>query len=61
VQQEDALETQETCTQYNMLKLARSLFMWTGDVAYSDYYERALLNGILGVSRLPQSMLPHVS
>ncbi|PNH12698.1 hypothetical protein TSOC_000340, partial [Tetrabaena socialis] len=50
--QKDAVETQETCTQYNILKIARSLFRWTGDVAYADFYERALLNGILGTARL---------
>ncbi|GFH06971.1 ShKT domain-containing protein, partial [Haematococcus lacustris] len=52
LQPEHSLETHEICTQYNVLKIARALFMWTGDVRYSDFYERALLNGILGVSRL---------
>ena len=28
MQKEDSLETQEICTQYNALKLARSLFRW---------------------------------
>ncbi|KAG2499166.1 hypothetical protein HYH03_002747 [Edaphochlamys debaryana] len=56
--QKDALETQETCTQYNMLKIARSLFRWTGEVKYADYYERALLNGILGTARLPAEDWP---
>jgi DUF1680 family protein len=41
-------ETQEDCTTYNMLKLTRHVFGWTGDPACADYYERALLNGILG-------------
>jgi DUF1680 family protein len=40
--------TQECCVTYNMLKLTRQLFTWTGDPAYADYYERALWNGILG-------------
>ena len=40
--------TQECCCTYNMLKLTRQLFSWTADAAYADYYERALLNGILG-------------
>jgi len=48
----DAMETQEICTQYNVLKIARSLFRWTGDVRLADFYERALVNGILGVTRL---------
>ena len=40
--------TGETCCTYNMLKLSRHLFCWTGDVKISDYYERALYNHILG-------------
>ncbi|KDD72598.1 hypothetical protein H632_c3143p0, partial [Helicosporidium sp. ATCC 50920] len=42
---------QETCTVYNTLKVVRSLFRWTGSADYADYYERSLLNGILGVQR----------
>ena len=38
----------ETCKTHNMLKLTRHLLEWTGNAAYGDYYERALLNGILG-------------
>ena len=49
LQREDSLETQEICTQYNILKIARSIFRWTGDVGAADFYERALVNGILGV------------
>jgi uncharacterized protein len=41
-------ETQEDCTTYNMLKLTRHVFSWTGDPACADFYERALWNGILG-------------
>jgi DUF1680 family protein len=37
----------ETCVTYNMLKLTRRLFTWTPDPRLADYYERALLNGIL--------------
>lgn len=40
--------TGETCCTYNMLKLSRHLFCWTGDVNIADYYERALYNHILG-------------
>ncbi len=40
--------TTESCNTYNMLKLTRHLFTWTGDVKYADYYERALYNHILG-------------
>lgn len=37
----------ETCNIYNMLKLARLLFMVTGDVQYADFYENAYINSIL--------------
>ena len=40
--------TGETCCTYNMLKLSRHLFCWTGDSSIADYYERALYNHILG-------------
>lgn len=40
--------TGETCCTYNMLKLSRHLFCWTGDEAVASYYERALYNHILG-------------
>jgi DUF1680 family protein len=38
---------QEHCTVYNMMRLAEYLFRWTGDVAFADYYERNLYNGVL--------------
>jgi DUF1680 family protein len=34
---------------YNMMKLTRHIFGWTGDARAADYYERAYYNGILGV------------
>lgn len=37
----------ETCGQYNMLKLTRSLFLRDPKADYADYYERVLYNGIL--------------
>lgn len=37
----------ETCNVHNMLKLARLLFMITGDKQYADYYENAYINTIL--------------
>ncbi len=40
-------KTQEHCTVYNMIRLAEYLYRWTGDVAYLDYWERNLYNGIL--------------
>ncbi|MBC7785853.1 MAG: glycoside hydrolase family 127 protein [Burkholderiales bacterium] len=39
--------TTETCNTYNMMKLTRRLYAWSGDAAYFDYYERALYNHIL--------------
>ncbi|MHB1455514.1 MAG: beta-L-arabinofuranosidase domain-containing protein [Armatimonadota bacterium] len=38
----------ETCKTHNMLKLTRHLFEWTADPGYADFYERGLLNGIIG-------------
>ncbi|AQZ63636.1 unnamed protein product [[Actinomadura] parvosata subsp. kistnae] len=38
----------ETCSVYNVSKLARNLFFHTRDPAYVDYYERAVLNQIAG-------------
>ena len=40
--------TNECCCAYNMLKLTRHLYEWTGDPRYFDYYERALFNHRLG-------------
>jgi uncharacterized protein len=40
--------TTEDCCAYNMLKLSRHLFGWSGDARYMDYYERVLLNHRLG-------------
>lgn len=37
----------ETCCQYNMIKLARLLFMADPQADYADYLERTLYNGIL--------------
>ncbi|XP_006446048.2 uncharacterized protein LOC18052883 [Citrus clementina] len=44
-------ENEETCTTYNMLKVSRHLFRWTKEIAYADYYERALTNGVLSIQR----------
>ena len=40
--------TAECCCAYNMLKLTRQLYTWTGDPRYFDYYERVMLNHRLG-------------
>jgi len=43
-----SVATEECCCSYNMLKLTRHLYQWTGDPRYFDYYERSLLNMRLG-------------
>ena len=48
-------QTEESCTQYNVLKIARHLFRWHADVKYADFYERAILNGIIGNQRKGKS------
>jgi uncharacterized protein len=40
--------SQECCVTYNMRKLTRHLFAWTGDPTYAEYEERTLFNSILG-------------
>uniref|UniRef100_A0A0E0G396 Alpha-L-arabinofuranosidase B arabinose-binding domain-containing protein n=1 Tax=Oryza nivara TaxID=4536 RepID=A0A0E0G396_ORYNI len=44
-------ENEESCTTYNMLKVSRNLFRWTKELSYADYYERALINGVLSIQR----------
>ena len=39
---------EECCCGYNMMKLTRHLFSWTGEAATMDYYERTLFNSRLG-------------
>lgn len=54
-------DTCETCNTYNMLKLTREL--WANDpttARYFDYYERALLNHLLGVQH-PGSEHGHIT
>jgi len=47
---------EECCCSYNMMKLTRHLFGWTGDARYMDYYERLLWNVRLGTQD-PHGML----
>ena len=42
------IRSSETCSSYNMLKLAKQLFCLEGDASYMDYYENVMLNHILG-------------
>lgn len=39
----------ETCTSYNMLKLTQRIFSQSRHPNYSEYYEKVLLNHILGI------------
>jgi uncharacterized protein len=41
----------ETCTTYNLLRVARNLFFHNLDPTYMEYYERGLVNHILGSRR----------
>ena len=41
-------QTQESCTQYNVLKVARRRILREAQASDADFYERALWNGILG-------------
>ncbi len=59
VQHVHGTETEETCTQYNILKVARYLFRWSGAPSFADFYERAILNGLFGVLRMPGDYEPH--
>ena len=38
----------ECCVAYNLMKLQRHAFAWTGDAKYMDAYERALWNARMG-------------
>jgi len=48
-----ATDTAECCCMYNMMKLTRNLYQWSGDPRFFDYYERVLLNHRLGTIDLP--------
>lgn len=45
----------ETCTTYNLLRVARNLFFHDPQPSYMDYYERGLVNHILGSRRDAES------
>jgi uncharacterized protein len=40
--------TNECCCAYNMMKLTRHMYQWSGDPRYFDYYEHSLFNHRLG-------------
>jgi DUF1680 family protein len=47
---------EECCCSYNMMKLGRHLYGWTGDPHIFDYYERLMFNVRLGTQD-PKGML----
>lgn len=53
-------DTCETCNTYNMLKVARELWANEPEAHYFDYYEKALLNHLLGVQD-PESEHGHIT
>lgn len=48
LEQKVSTHHQECCCAYNMMKLSRHLYGWSGDARIMDYYERNLLNHRLG-------------
>ncbi len=44
----DGPDTAECCCAYNLLKLTRSVYQWTADPGYFEYYERVLFNHRIG-------------
>jgi hypothetical protein len=55
-----AVNNQECCTVYNMLKVTRYLLTWSGDPAYGDYYERNVFNGVLGTQEADGQLMYYV-
>ena len=43
-----SLRNAECCVAYNLMKLDRHVYAWTGDARWMDHYERALFNCRLG-------------
>lgn len=41
--------TEESCTQYNVLKIVRHLFRWAPTAALGDDYEHKVTNGVIGI------------
>ena len=51
--------TCECCCSYNMLKLTRHRFAWTGEAGAADYQERVLFNAILGTQYRADGMMQY--
>ena len=47
-----SLTDAECCVGYNLMKLERHLFAWTGDARWMDAYERSMFNCRLGTQNL---------
>ena len=47
--------TEESCTQYNVLKIVRHLFRWAPTAALGDDYEHKVTNGVIGIQK-PQAV-----
>ena len=43
--------TEESCTQYNVLKVVRHMFQWEPSAQLGDDYEHKLTNGVLGIQQ----------
>ena len=41
--------TEESCSQYNVLKILRHLFRWAPSAALGDDYEHKVNNGVIGI------------
>jgi uncharacterized protein len=54
-------QTCECCNSYNMLKLTRHLYGWSGDARYFDFFERAHLNHILSQQEPETGMFTYFS
>lgn len=50
--------TGETCCTYNLLKLTRHVYQWSGSEEMMEYYERALINDIYG-QQDPETCMIH--
>jgi DUF1680 family protein len=54
-------DAEECCCSYNMMKLTRHIFGWTGEAGAMDYYERTLFNHRLGTQDTDGMKMYYVS
>ena len=43
--------TEESCSQYNVLKIVRHLFQWAPSARLGDDYEHKVVNGVIGIQK----------